>query len=108
MRPGRGRRQRAPVRGAGDLRRAAHRGELGAALEEAHLVQRVVERDELVRRAHAVLALRAQPVDPADHALVELGMRAHRVEDARAALEQARQDLVDVADREGVVGAVVA
>ena len=31
--------------------------ELGTALGEAHLVQRVVERDELVGRAHAVLAL---------------------------------------------------
>ena len=108
MRPGRAAAGGAPVRGAGDLRRAAHGRELGPALGEAHLVQGVVERHEFVRRAHAVLALRTQPVDPADHALVELRVRAHRVEDARAALDQARQDLVDVADREGVVGAEVA
>ena len=98
----------APVRGAGDLRRAAHGGELGPALGEAHFVQGVVEGHEFVRRAHAVLALRPQAVDPADHALVELRVRAHGVEDARSALDQARQDLVDVADRESVVGAEVA
>ena len=102
------RRGGAPVRGAGDLRRAAHGDQLGAALGEAHLVQRMVERHELVRRVHAVPALGAKLVDPADHALVELRVRAHGVEHARAALDQARQDLVDVADREGVVGAVVA
>ena len=33
-------------------------------------------------------------------------MRAHRVEDARAAFEQARQNFVDVPDRERIVGAV--
>jgi hypothetical protein len=88
------------------LARAAHGHEFRAALGEAHLVQWVVECDELVGRVHAVLALGAQVVHPADHALVEFRVRTHRVEDARAALEQAWQDLVDVADREGVIGAV--
>ncbi len=103
----RGRCERTAVRGAGDLRRAAHGGELRAALEQAHLVQRVVERHEFVRRVHALLGLRAQAVHPADDPFVEFRVRAHGVVDARAALEQARQDLVDVADREGVVRAVV-
>ena len=101
---------RALVRAHGDAGRLAHRVHFRARLEQAHVVQQVVERDELLRRLHAAarLRLRLQPVDPADDALIELLVHAHRVVDARAVLHQARQDVVDVGDRERVVGAVVA
>ena len=92
----------------GDARRGAHRLDLGAALEQPHVVQHVIERDDLERRMAAIARLRAQPVHPAHHALVELRMRAHRVIDLGAVLEQPRQDLVDVGDRKGVIGAEVA
>ena len=38
------------------LRGVAHGVELGAALEQPHVVQQVIERDELLRRVHAELA----------------------------------------------------
>ena len=106
--PGTREAHRALVRGDGDARRLAHRVELRARLEQPHVVQQVIERDELLRRLHAGARLRLQAVDPADHALIELRVQAHRVVHARAVLHQARQDVVDVADRERIVRAVVA
>ena len=88
--PGPGLLHRADVRADGDLRRALHHGRLGPALEQPHVVQRVLERDELLRAVDAVLGLAAQRVHPADDALVEIVVHAHRVVDPLAALEQAR------------------
>ncbi len=99
---------RADVGADGDLRRALHHGRLGPALEQPHVVQRVLQRHELLRAVDAVLGLAAQRVHPADDALVEIVIHAHRVVDPLAALEQARQDVVDVADGEGIVSAEVA
>ncbi len=92
----------------GDVRRGAHQVELGARLEQAHVVQHVVQGHELRRRMAAIARLGAQAVHPADHALVELRVDAHGVVHARLVLEQAGEDLVQVGDREGIVGAVVA
>jgi hypothetical protein len=50
------------------------------------------------------LALRIQGLDEREQALVELG-GADRVVHAVAALEQARQDVVEIVDGERVVGA---
>src|SRR5690606_11667141 len=88
-----------------DLRGAAHHARLGARLEEARLVQQMIERDQLARRVTA-LTLRVERVDPTEQARIELA-RADRVVDSLATLEQTRQDLVDVADRERVVRAVM-
>src|SRR5690554_7883012 len=93
------------MRRDGDARGPAHHADLGAALVEARLVQKVIERDQLARRMSA-LALRVQRVDPAEQTRVELS-GADRVIDALAALEQPGQDLVDVAYRKCVVGAVM-
>ena len=71
-------------------------------------MQYVIERGNFLRRMPAIARLRAQPVHPANDALVELRMRPHRVEHLGAILEQARQDLVDVGDGKRVVGAEVA
>ena len=70
-------------------------------------MQRVLERDEFLRAVDAELGLAPQRIHPADHALVEIEVHAHRVVNAPAALEQARQDVVDVADRKSIVGAVI-
>jgi hypothetical protein len=99
---------RADVRADRDLRRPPHHSRLGPTLVETHVVQRVIERDEFLWTVDAVLGLPLQRVHPADHALVELRMRTHRVVDAFAPLDQPGQDVVDVADRKRVVGAVVA
>src|ERR1700722_9525515 len=98
---------RAYVRAAGDLAGAAHQTELAAALEQPHVVQHMIERDELLRRMRAHARLRAQRIDPADHVLVELLRQAHGVVDARALLHQPGQNLVDIGDRKGVVSAVI-
>ena len=71
-------------------------------------MQHVIERDELLRRVAAVARLGAQPIDPADHALVEIRVRAHGVEDAGAVLEQPGEDLVHVGDGEGIVRTIIA
>jgi len=55
----------------GDLGRLPHRAALVAALEQAHLVQQVVERDEIARRV-AALALRVQRLDERQQLLIEL------------------------------------
>src|SRR6202790_1306115 len=55
----------------------------------------------------AAARLRAQRIDPADHPLVELLVQTHRVVHPRALLEQSGQNLVDIGDRKGVVGAVI-
>ena len=52
-----GRLERAPMRGAGDPGRAAHRDDLRAALEQAHLVQRMIECDKFVGRVAALFGL---------------------------------------------------
>src|SRR5690606_24994146 len=43
-----------------------------------------------------------------DHSLIELGMQSHRVVHARTVLHEPRENVVDVADRECVIRAVVA
>ena len=70
-------------------------------------MQDVAERDELMRRHRAALDLRAHAVDPRHELDVEIGVAAEVVVDAAAAFDHAGQDVVDVADREGVVESVI-
>jgi hypothetical protein len=56
-------------------------------------------------RTHA--HLRADAVEPADQLEVKFGVAAEVVVDATAALEQARQDLVEIVDGVGIVHAVM-
>ena len=63
-------------------------------------MQQVIECDEFVRRLRALSNLRPQAIHPSDHPLIEIVMHAHGVVDAAAMLEQAREDLIDVGDRE--------
>ncbi len=100
-----GRAHRAQMRVGGDFRGLAHQAQFAARLVQAQVVQQVRQRDEFVRRLRALAHLRAHPVDPADQLEVELGVAAEMIIDARTAFDQARQDVVDVVDRERVVHA---
>ncbi len=77
-----------------------------ATLVQPHVMQHMVERDHLQRRVLAIARLVAQGLQPAQHLLVEFGMRAHGVEHALAVLHQPRQDLVEIGDGESIVGSV--
>ena len=69
-------------------------------------MQNVAKRDELVRRARAAADLAAHAIDPADQFGVELHITAEVIVDARAALDHAGQDVVDIVDRKRIVHAV--
>ena len=95
------------VRLHGDLGRSAHGRNLGTALVEAHVVQQMIERYELLRRVHAPRHSRPQRIDPAGNARVEVCVHAHCVVNACARLDDARQDVVDIVDRESVIRTVM-
>ncbi|MCY1397965.1 hypothetical protein D9M71_129890 [compost metagenome] len=92
----------------GDFRSLAHHRDLASRLDQAHLMQAVVEGDELGGHRGAMACLAAHVVDPADQLAVELGVDTHGVVNAREAGDQAGENLIDDADGEGLVGAVVA
>ena len=93
------------VGGGAHRGRPRHRVHLCRALEQPHLVDKVIQHDELAESAARPRAA-AHLRDPRQHALVELREVAHRVVDPRLVLEQPRQDVVHVADGKRVVGAV--
>ncbi len=97
---------RAHVRRRRDRAGALHHAQFLGALVQAQLVQDVVEVEELAGRMRTGARLGADLVDPAHQLVVELRLLAHRVVEPLAALDQPGQDVVEVADREGVVGAV--
>ncbi len=91
------------VRGGRNFRGTAHEPDLVGTLEEPHLVQHVVEIDELAGRVHTVACLGAHLIYPTHEMRIELGVAAHAVKHLFAILEQAGQDLVDVFNWKGVV-----
>ena len=93
------------MRRDGDLRGAAHRADLGAALEQTQIVQQVIEADELVGRMVSLAPALTQRRDPGEQPLIEIRVGADRVVDAFALLDDAGQDFVDVGDRKRVIGA---
>ncbi len=68
----------------------------------------MIQRNELVRRLGAQAGLGADHVDPVHQPAVELGVAAHGAVHPLTAFDQARQDLVDVGDGEGIVCAKIA
>ncbi len=99
---------RPDVRPGGDLGGVAHDLHFVGALVQPLVVQQVVEGNELVRRLRALAGLGADHVDPVHQPAVEVGIGAKGVVDPVAAFDQAGQDVVDIADGKGVVGAVLA
>ncbi|MNI58843.1 hypothetical protein D3C73_1139730 [compost metagenome] len=68
----------------------------------------MIQRNEFVRRLGAQARLGADHVDPVHQPAVELGVAAHGAVHPFATFDEARQDLVDVGDRECIVRAKVA
>jgi hypothetical protein len=95
------------VRVHADVGRALHQLDLVGRLEQAHLVEQVAQLEEFMRRLRAHAHLRAHAVEPADQLEVELRVAAEVVVHARAAFEQARQDVVEVGDGVRIVHAEV-
>ncbi len=96
------------VRARGDAGRLPHDIDFDTRLEQAHVVQHVIESDDLQGWMPAVARLGAQAVDPSDHALIEVRVGAHLVEHPRAVLEQPRNNVIQVGDGKRVVCTVVA
>ncbi|MNM82310.1 hypothetical protein D3C81_943370 [compost metagenome] len=91
----------------GNLGGVAHHLNFRGALVQAQVVQQMVEGDELVRRLRALAGLGADHVDPVHQPAVEFRVGAEGVVDALATFDQAGEDVVDVADGEGVIGAEI-
>ena len=70
-------------------------------------MQRVIQCHKLLRRMQTKFGLDAQAIHPTKNALVEFRVQAHRVVDRTATLDEAGQNLVDVAAGESIVRAVV-
>ncbi len=94
------------VRTSGNLRRMLHHLHLVARLEQAHVVQQMIERDEFAGRLCALARLAADGLDPFHQPMIEGFVGADGVVDPIAALDQAREDVVDITDGKGVVGTV--
>ncbi|MNQ79739.1 hypothetical protein D3C85_946920 [compost metagenome] len=108
MQPGAAGLHGADMGARGNLRGFPHHLDLGGRLVQAHVVQQVIEGDEFVGRLRTLAGLGADHVDPLHQVTIELLVGAHGVIDPLAALDQAGEDVVDVADGEGVVGAILA
>src|SRR5690606_6945711 len=67
----------------------------------------VIERDELAGRLRTLAGLGADHLDPLHQLMIEGLVGADGVVDALAALDQPRQDVVDITDGKGIVGAVM-
>ena len=91
----------------GDRCGLAHDGDLGAPLEQPHLVEMVFQRNDFPRRLDTGTGLFPQAPHPAHDSLIECRVPSQRVVDARASLHEAGQDVIDVVDRKGIVGAVL-
>ncbi len=70
-------------------------------------MQQVIQIQELPRRVGPGADLGADYVDPLHHLAIEIGVAPHGIVNTLAPFQQARQDIVDIADGEGIVGAVV-
>ena len=97
----------ADVRRGRNLARLAHNTQLSRALYQAHVVQHMIQIGELTGGHCASALSRAYIVHPGHDALVETRAAAHGVINTLPALDQPRQNLIDIVDGEGIVGAVV-
>jgi len=67
----------------------------------------MIQGNEFVRRLGAQVRFGADNVDPLHQVPIELGIAAHRRIHPVAAFDQAGQDVVDIGDGEGIVGAEI-
>ncbi len=97
----------AGVSPSADFRGLAHQGDFLLRFEQAQVVQQVRHVGKVFRRLGTGAHLGANLVDPGHQLVVEVAIDPHLRVDAAAAFHQARQNVVDVVDREGVVGLVL-
>src|SRR5882724_1451251 len=86
-----------------NLRRTLEARTLGAAFVKTHVVQHMIQCNKFPCPARALPRMGSQSVHPSENMGIEIQVRAHGVENLCALLDEARQDLIDVGDREGVV-----
>src|SRR5690606_19174277 len=91
----------------GDIPGRLHDADFRRALVQAHVVQQVVQRHELLRRLGAHARLAADGVDPPSQAHIEFLVGAHGVIDPLSTLDQPRQNVIHVGNRKGIIGAVL-
>ena len=84
----------------------AHQRNFRIAFEQPLLMQQAAQFDQLMRRSGPMAYLCPDLVDPAHQLAVKLRITAKRVVHPRPPFQQAGQDLVDVLDRIGIVGAI--
>ncbi|MNZ81028.1 hypothetical protein D3C78_996840 [compost metagenome] len=96
------------MRLGGNPRRFAHHFHFCRRFIQAHVVQQMIQGNEFVRRLGTEVGLGADHVDPLHQVAVEFGVAAHGRIHPVTAFDQARQDVVDISDRKGVIGAEVA
>ena len=94
------------VRDGGDLRGAAHDLHLGGTFEQAQIMQHMFQGHELHGRVTATAGAGADAVHPAHDTLIEFGAVTHTVIDPLFILEEAGQDVIDIGDGKGIVGAI--
>ncbi|MNI30603.1 hypothetical protein D3C73_844560 [compost metagenome] len=108
MQPGTAGLHGAYVRLSGNPRGFAHHLHFCRRFIQAHVVQQMIQGNEFVRRLGTEVGLGADHVDPLHQVAVEFGVAAHGRIHPVTAFDQARQDVVDIGDGKGVVGAEVA
>ena len=88
-----------------DRRRAAHQLELGLGFDQAALVKQLIGADQRRRRGDTGAGLGAHRTQPAHDLEIEAVVDAERIVDLAAIGEDLGQLLVDLGDREGLIGA---
>ena len=75
---------------------------------QAHVVKQMIQGNKFVRWLGAEVRFGADHVDPLHQVPVEFGIAAHGRIHSVTAFDQAGQDVVDIGNREGVIGAKIA
>ncbi|MCY1173941.1 hypothetical protein D9M73_141250 [compost metagenome] len=92
----------------GDLGGLAHHFHFSCRFIQSHVVKQMIQGNEFVRRLGTEPGLGADHVDPLHQVAIELGVAAHGRIDPVAAFDQAGEDVVDIGNGKGVIGAEVA
>ena len=96
-----------PAMGLGaDFPGPGHHFHFGRALVQTHVVQQVFKGHQLTRRMGSGPHFTPDDLHPVHHPVIEDRVFAKRVIHPAAAFNHAGQDVVDIADREGIVQAI--
>jgi hypothetical protein len=85
-----------------DIRCSLHDLDFCGALVEPHVMEQMVQGHEFVRRLGAQTSLAADGLDPVGQPQIEFLIGAHCIVDTLSSLDQPRQDVIDIIDREGI------